>query len=216
MKTLKHIVFDFDGVLANSNGLKNRAFCSVLQYFNLANISEFLSWNKQNGGITALDKFSYYITVINKDCAINAQTLEQKFREIVNADLMQCEPDYFIPQLSKFTSNSIHSIISGGNELEIKNYLNARQISASFNGAVLGNPLSKYDNFKKIEYLYPVSERKFYLGDSKLDYELSEYFDYEFIFITKWSDFLEWEKYFSQTSVRCVESIHQAFDYIYR
>ena len=57
---LKHIVFDFDGVLFNSNKLKLDCFYNIAKQYNLSAIDAFMDYCKSAGGVTADARFYYY------------------------------------------------------------------------------------------------------------------------------------------------------------
>ena len=57
---LRHIVFDCDGVLLNSNLLKQAAFSEIFDDFELDGKDGFMNYVKSSGGFTALEKLKQY------------------------------------------------------------------------------------------------------------------------------------------------------------
>ena len=182
-----NLVFDFDGVIADSNRLKSNAFKDTLDILNLPSSDQLVNYNKRHGGITALKKFEHYVENINPSCGIKASFLEDTFREIVSAQLPYQKFDEFLPELYKFHLRFTCHIISGGNQLEIDNYLKINNLASSFNGLVLGNPKSKQENFEYYSSRY-TPKNSIYFGDSELDSIISKKFNMRFLFISHWSE----------------------------
>ncbi len=182
-----NLVFDFDGVIANSNGLKSRAFADVLKFFGLPNQQELVEYNKNYGGITAKEKFRHYAKEIYPKCKIPIEELENKFRDIISSNLSDQEYEPFVSEFHKYHEKFNFHVISGGNENEIKAYLEKNKILSNFNGLILGNPMSKFQNFQLFSKSCMV-ENSIYFADSFSDAELSNKFKMRFIFISHWSE----------------------------
>ena len=64
---IKAIIFDFDGVIADSNNIKTDAFVKLFEGYP-SNIKEMIRmFHLQNGGMSRFDKFRYiYANIINE------------------------------------------------------------------------------------------------------------------------------------------------------
>lgn len=182
-----NFVFDFDGVVANSNGLKTDAFEYVLDYYDLPYSNELISYHQKFGGITAKQKFDYYKEEIYQDCKIDSYILESKFREFVSNKLLEVEYNKIIHYFQIYHDRFKFHIISGGNKNEIIRYLEHNNIRKNFNGIILGNPTAKAENFKIYSNTFNV-KNSCYFGDSFIDAKLSKEFNMKFLFISNWSD----------------------------
>ena len=186
-KNIKNLVFDFDGVIANTNHVKTNAFKEVLNHFSLPHSEKLMKYNKGNGGITALKKFEYYCKYIYESCPQTPENLEKEFRNIVKNSLLDQEYDPYINALAEMKERYTCHIISGGNQSEIINYLQRHGIYSVFDGYILGNPISKDENYQfYCENIDP--DQSIYFGDSLLDGKLSYKYRVPFVFISHWSD----------------------------
>ena len=64
-----YFIFDCDGVIINSNQIKNETFKEVLKNENVDLVSDFIKYHQDNGGVSRYEKFLYYyknIKAINK------------------------------------------------------------------------------------------------------------------------------------------------------
>lgn len=85
------IVFDFDGVLAESVSIKGDAFVKLYEDETLEIQDKVLRYHNENGGVTRYDKIRYYETEL---CARvcteeRVQELAQKFSDIVEQLVVQ-------------------------------------------------------------------------------------------------------------------------------
>lgn len=204
-----HIVFDVDGVILNSNKLKTLAFATVLRDRGLLGAEMLMEFNKQNGGVSALEKFEYYCASINPQCPFPPAELEREFRSLVKAHLPSSEVDGFFRLKRKPRPDTFH-IITGGNRDETVEVLKQKEIYGLFDGQILGGPTSKPQNFSDLA-LDLQGEKVCYIGDSRLDYELTCNTDWEFVFVTQWTEFLNWKSYFADKDLRIVRDLSEYF-----
>lgn len=189
---MKHIVFDFDGVLFNSNPLKNECFYSIARQFKFSQIEEFMKYCASAGGVTAEARFDHYLTKICRKDVFDKEELTLSYRSLVRKALAESEPFERMNELECLKQNFTLSIISGGNIDEIYNLLRLHNYLHIFDGLVLGNPKSKLDNFRYFCEQHNPDEC-IYVGDSMLDYELASKFGMGFRFIYGWSDVQNYE-----------------------
>lgn len=183
----KNLVFDFDGVIANTNHVKTNAFERVLGKFDLPHSKLLIAYHKLYGGVTALAKFEHYCSFIYPSCKISPARLENRFRQIVATDLMDQQFDTYIKNFEKMIDRYQFHIISGGNQCEIERYLKLHSLNKIFNGCILGNPTPKDVNYELYSRKFRTDE-SIYFGDSVLDAELSAKYNVDFVFISHWSE----------------------------
>jgi len=64
----KNIIFDFDGVLAESVHIKTQAFYKLYEPFGVNVAEKVVQHHKANGGMSRFEKFPYYHKILlNKD-----------------------------------------------------------------------------------------------------------------------------------------------------
>lgn len=61
---VKNILFDFDGVILDSNNVKDEAFRFVLREYSNAHIQRFLNYHKSNGGVSRYEKIKFFFEEI--------------------------------------------------------------------------------------------------------------------------------------------------------
>ena len=65
---IKYLIFDFDGVILDTNEIKTNAFVSLYSNFSLEIQKKVKKHHIQNGGMSRYDKFEYYHKkFLNKD-----------------------------------------------------------------------------------------------------------------------------------------------------
>ena len=74
---LKGIIFDFDGVIAESVQIKNDAFADLYSPFGNEVVKKVLSYEKNNHGISRFKKIKYYHNSI-----LNVDLSEEKIMEL--------------------------------------------------------------------------------------------------------------------------------------
>jgi phosphoglycolate phosphatase-like HAD superfamily hydrolase len=188
---LRHIVFDCDGVLLDSNLLKQMAFSDVFDDFEIDGKDSFIDYVKSSGGVTALEKFKKYFDRYGVYAKIDPIELERYFRIKIKSKLSIAEHDPFIEKLPQYHEHYIFSIISGGNKSEITETFEVRNLLHCFNGEIFGNPTPKEENFNIFVEKYPFNN-SVYIGDSLLDLHLAEKYGFEFIFVSQWSEVTDW------------------------
>lgn len=208
---MKNIVFDFDGVIADTNKCKSDAFSYVFRLLNLPNIYDFLTYHKNKGGISAKKKFIYYKKVINPNCIYDVNFLENQFRSVVKKKLEKYGYDFFFDKIDK-DKDFIFHIISGGNRHEIFNFLKNKKIDKFFNqGLILGGENSKRKNFEILLNKYQIKPLC-YLGDSYNDFLIAQYFKIDFYFISQWTESQNWQYWTTKKKVSTYHDLTKFFN----
>ena len=61
MKYKINIIFDFDGVILNSNQIKTKAFKTISAKFGFAQSEELIKYHIKNGGISRYEKIKWFV-----------------------------------------------------------------------------------------------------------------------------------------------------------
>lgn len=171
---IRAIVFDFDGVIADSNHIKTDAFVKLFEDYP-QHIRELIrKFHLQNGGMSRFDKFRYIYANFLKE-----KLPEEKFNKlcddfnklvingVINAPLFDGVKDF----LKKHKGAYDMYIVSGTPDYEIKEIARKRKLDKYFL-KVLGSPRAKKEligEVLKTGYYRP--EEVIFLGDSINDYE---------------------------------------------
>ena len=173
----KNLIFDFDGVLAESNEIRFNGFRLLFKGFPENQIEELVIYAKKNGGISRYEKIDYFFhkirgESISKD---SVQTLAAQFSNIIRQDIVKAEPvkgslEFLGKNFSKFN----FALVSGSDQVELRVVCRERRIDHFFK-MILGSPVKKEDNIAQLlENLRWRSDETVYVGDSNNDLEASQ------------------------------------------
>ena len=76
----KYLIFDCDGVCLDSNQIKSNLFYDIAKSVDRTKAKVFLTYHKNNGGISRYEKFRYFVTNILK---IENHNLVKEFLNMV-------------------------------------------------------------------------------------------------------------------------------------
>ncbi len=215
LNNYKSIIFDCDGVILDSNKLKTNAFYNVAKKYNEQSAIELIEFHKANGGISRYKKFDLFIKEIlpkNKiNNEVNLDKLIDEYNTEVKIGLLNCLICPDLNLLKKSTKNIPWSVVSGGDQQEIRYIFKKRSIDYFFEGGIYGSPNTKEDIFKSCLQKGIFKTPAIYIGDSKYDYISASKFNIDFIFLSNWTEFRNWKEY---TSIRNIYTINKIRDLI--
>ncbi len=212
----KSLIFDCDGVILNSNKIKSNTFRKVLNKFNQNAVDEFIKYHKSNGGISRYIKFEYFLNNIlpqyekiklNKDVLLK-QLLENYSSECKSL-LFKSEVTKNLKKLRIISGKIPWLIVSGGDQNELKEVFKHKKINSFFNGGIFGSPDKKNIIIQREIMNKKIKFPALMFGDSKLDYEVAKENDIEFLFVTQWTDFKEYESYCKENTIKTVKSVSE-------
>ena len=190
IKKYKNIIFDCDGVIFDSNKIKEENISKASnKYLNQPTLFNFIEHFNSNPGIPRENKIRKFVpdelvvsNILKEYNALNLKSLKKA--KLVNGF------NSFIQTLNDSLINKY--VISGGDQVELKEVLKYKKLSKYFN-EILGGPKTKYQNIDNLN----IVGKTLYFGDSKLDYEVCEFYNFDFVFII---DYTEKEIVFQQNS----------------
>lgn len=217
MTQYQTVVFDCDGVVLNSNEIKSRAFYDVALAYGEPAAEELLAYHVCHGGVSRYKKFEYFLEVIAPKHGVMLRNtaltdLLDRYAKQVSDRLMDCEIEPGLKALRDKMPNVSWCIVSGGDQKELNTIFSARKISALFDGGIFGSPDDKYTIVKREMASGTIKTPAIFLGDSRLDYEVANSFDMDFIFLSKWTEFDGWEQYCSDHNIRTAHAISCLLD----
>lgn len=182
-----------------------------------SNVAQHLvDYHVRNGGISRHAKLAYFIDTIlpkyyneSEISAMNVSinSLINNYSSIVREALLTCPVTENLKLLRNKLPNAKWSIVSGGDQHELREIFQHRGISSLFNGGIFGSPDTKEEIFKREISSGHIQLPALYLGDSKYDYTSSRKFGIDFIFVSKWSEVKDWDKWVLVESLHCIESV---------
>lgn len=180
----KTIIFDFDGVILDSNNIKKSAIAeSVKDVLSTKKTIEFVKYFVRLNGVPREEKIAKYVPKEQYEFVLD------KYEKIINKKLQNAE---LIPGVKNFvlalSSLKIGMIVlSGGKQDEVFNLLVEKGLSDKFIG-VYGGPKNKEENLKGLILEEPV----LYFGDSEVDYVISKKNGFDFVFVYGASSIMNW------------------------
>jgi phosphoglycolate phosphatase-like HAD superfamily hydrolase len=214
------LLLDCDGVILNSNELKNHAFYECAIQFGSDVADEFYLHCQENSGISRELKFTHLKEIICKKGSVDSQLLDNfpiaqlcaEFGTMVESNLVESE---ICLDLGKFRSRSDArwAIVSGGNQSELNRVFDKRGISSFFDLGIHGNPRNKYEIISELmdtEHFSP--SQCTFVGDAEYDYMVAKRFNMDFVFISGWSSFTNWREFVAQNSIVNFYSLSDFFN----
>ena len=211
------IIFDFDGVIANSVDIKTEAFASIYRSFGDQIVEKVVLHHKNNAGVSRFDKFKYY----HKEylgIEINIDEINNLSKEFQNLVLQKVIDAPFINGtlnfLNKFYDKIPMYVISATPNDEICYIVEKKNLSKYFK-SVHGSPKDKsYWTSHIINKYYYNPNNMIFVGDGLQDHDAAKNNNLNFvgrvdslknnIFENKNVDFLIEDLTYLQNSIECI------------
>lgn len=168
---IRAIIFDFDGVLIESAGIKTEAFRRLFSKWN-DKVDEIVRYHIKNMGISRYVKFKYfYENIINEPYSDKIEAeLGARFSEIVLAEIKKAP---FVNGTKEFLEQDYQKyllfIASGTPQEELGDIVSFRGLDKYFNG-VYGTPATKTEIVEMIlKRNYLERNQVVFVGDAESD-----------------------------------------------
>ena len=205
----KSLIFDCDGVLLNSNKIKTEAFYQAALPYGVESAESLVAHHIANGGISRYQKFSYFLEKIIPT-GKKGPSLEELLRIYairVNEGLINCEVDSGVFTLRDLTPSIPWFIVSGGDQVELREVFTVRKLDYLFDGGIFGSPDSKDLIFKRELSSLRISEPGLFIGDSRYDHQASQRAGLDFIFVNHWSEFDDRDSYCKENKILVIDNL---------
>lgn len=180
----KYIIFDFDGVLAETNKIRLEGFRLLFKGYPKNKVDLLVRHAMANGGLSRYEKVKYFFEEILKE-PISPQKIKlltRNYSKLVKEKVIKAKPvKGSLEFLSRYYNKYKFAIVSGSDEKELKEVCNARMMGHFFL-RIKGSPESKESNLSKL-----LKEMKWekkmcvYIGDSINDLEAAKVNRVDFI-----------------------------------
>ncbi len=174
MKKIKAIIFDFDGVIADSVGIKTRAFAYLFRNHPESVVDAVVKYHIENGGQSRYVKFRHYYENILKIEYTDAigERLADEFSKFVLGEVIKCP---YIKGAREFIeayyNDYMFFIVSGTPDDEIKLIVERKGLSSYFK-EVCGTPKKKGEWVRVILEKYKLLPvETVFIGDALDDYK---------------------------------------------
>lgn len=175
LKKYKTILWDFDGVILNSNTIRTKGFVEIFKEFPKKKILELVKYHEKNGGLSRYHKIEYFFDEILKKKSTKDEIFfyAKKYKlfmlnNLVNKDYLIMDTLNYIKEIE--STFSMH-IVSASDENELKLICKKLELD-SFFISINGSPVTKKENIKRlIKQNKLINEEVLLIGDSINDYE---------------------------------------------
>jgi phosphoglycolate phosphatase-like HAD superfamily hydrolase len=181
---IETILWDFDGVIAESVDVKGEAFREMYLKYGVDIADKVLEHHMANGGVSRYEKFKeWHKTFLNKELTQEEiNTLAAEFSALV-VDKVVAAP--LIPGIIDFLKSNHNQmsfyIISATPDNEIKEIVQKMNLSPYFKG-VMGSPTSKPQWVEELRQDIEMnSETTLFIGDSTSDYKAATVSNLKFV-----------------------------------
>ncbi|EDM27849.1 Haloacid dehalogenase-like hydrolase [Lentisphaera araneosa HTCC2155] len=175
---IKNIIFDWDGVILDSNSVKDRAFEYVLRDHDADKVAELVAYHQANGGISRFVKFRMFYEemlgeAITEDevAGLSRKFSEFALKELVDPALQIAESIQWVRENHK--QYNFH-VASGSEESELKRVAEAQELACYFK-SFHGSPTPKPELVKNIlESNNYLASETILIGDSINDFRAAD------------------------------------------
>lgn len=181
---IKHILFDFDGVICESVYIKTEAFYEMYLPYGIDVAQKVKAHHLSNGGMSRFDKFRHYETALlgREVSETRIQQLAEEFSALVKKKVIDAP---FVPGALKFLQNHSDAfncfIVSATPMDEMIEIVNAKDIADYFT-MICGSPTSKVEWGKYLIEKYDLNTKEtLFIGDATNDYVAAEQNKFHFL-----------------------------------
>lgn len=202
------LVFDCDGVILDSNKVKADAFFQAALPYGETAARALVEYNRLNGGISRYRKFEYFIThIVAKPAEPGAlRQLLDVYARIVRAGLLTCPVSPGLASLRRATQGR-WLVVSGGEQGELREIFDRRQLTCYFDGGIFGSPDPKDAIIEREIRRRTILSPALYFGDSAYDFSVARNAGFDFVFVSAWSEFSGWREHQQQHAYHAVASL---------
>jgi len=172
LNEIKAIIFDFDGVLAESMNVKTEAFAKLFEKFGSEIVEKVVKHHIENGGISRYKKIRYYYSeYLNKK--LDEEEVNKIAKDFSKLVLERVIKSAWVPGAKEFLDKNFKKIdffvASGTPQEELNLIIEKRNMNKYFK-KVYGTPKTKPEIIKKI-----IRENKYdckkiiFIGDTLSD-----------------------------------------------
>ena len=210
VKDFRTIIFDCDGVILNSNQLKTKSYYkATFPSYGHELASSLTTYLTNNTGKPRGHFIDYFLRNI-----VPFDILGLGYEELLDAvtleiykGLMECEVSPCLFKLREKTPDIKWLVVSGGGQKELRDVFKNRSLFDLFDGGIYGGPKTKDEILTS---LYNKNHIKFpvlFLGDSRYDHEVSRKAKLDFLFVSGWSGFEDWQDYCNRNKIPSIKSL---------
>lgn len=216
LEGIQTLIFDCDGVILNSNGLKNSVFEELASEWGQDATDRFLSLISESPGQSRVHLFDHFVRRILPAVGyihpLDYQSrllsrLISNFSKMVSVALLESEMVEGLHDLRQQFSTQTWLVASAGMADEIRSVFEKKNILGLFDGGIFGAPSSKPEIFWQLKAAGVINQPSVFFGDSISDYEAAMQSHIDFIFVSGWTSCKNWVQFFQERRVPVIDSV---------
>ena len=207
-------VFDCDGVLLDSNRVKTEAFHAAALPYGENVADQLVDFHVKNGGVSRFKKVDYLFEVLLKREAEDGekQAVLDRFAAGIEHGLLNCqEAPGLRDALDALPGETPKYVVSGGEQSELRKVFEARGLAKYFTG-IFGSPDNKELILEREFASGAMAHPALFIGDSEYDFVAADASGMDFVFLTRWTEFKDWEQFFQGKDVSIAKDISFLFN----
>ena len=205
----KHLIFDFDGVLVESNEIRFEGFQLLFRDFPTHQVEKLVQFARLNGGLSRYEKIRYFFEKILNEpiSADNIKALAKQYSELVKQKVIDAEPvKGSLEFLSNYKNNYDFAVVSGSDQEELRDVCKDREIDHFFL-EILGSPASKESTIALLLSKMGWGRKScLFIGDSINDFDAARANGIDFI--GRNSNLINWGLMGNLTVVEDLSELH--------
>jgi phosphoglycolate phosphatase-like HAD superfamily hydrolase len=214
LKQYKTLVFDCDGVVLNSNQLKTEAYYRVAVSYgaNHEQAQALVDYHVRLGGISRFIKFRWFLDeVLHQPVTDEAMNvLLESFADEIHRELLTCEIAPGLLELRELTQDARWMLVSGGDQMELRELFTERGIDDLFDAGIFGSPDNKDVILEREVANENLAKPAVFFGDSRYDHEASTRAGLDFVFVSYWTELQDWQNYCRSHNLTVIERLSDA------
>ena len=204
-------IFDCDGVLLDSNGVKSQAMFEAALPHGEEAASKLVAYHKENGGVSRFEKLRYLFESLlgREDYDADLERALARLADVSRQGTINApEADGLRDLLARIAGKgALAFVVSGGMQEEVRDVLEARGLGRFFEG-IFGSPDSKDQIFaREFGEGGAMEQPAVYIGDSRYDHVAASRQGIDFVFASGWTEFADWADYFADFDVTVVDGV---------
>jgi len=145
-----YLIFDFDGVLVETNEIRIQGFQVIFQDYPAKEVEQMLAFARRNGGISRYDKIRHFFNHIRGETIGEDQVNHwaQEYSRAVKQAVIDAKPvSGSLEFLKRYHRQFPFGLISASDQAELRDVCRQRQIDRYFVD-ILGSPALKAENIQ--------------------------------------------------------------------
>ena len=205
----KHLIFDFDGVLVESNEIRFDGFRLLFKNYPRDQVEQLVLYTKISSGLSRYEKIKYFFEQIRNEPVRDntVQLLAKQYSALVKQKVIDVKPvKGSLEFLSSYKNNYDFAVVSGSDHEELREVCKARKIDHFFL-EILGSPASKESNIALLlSEMGWESVSCLFIGDSINDFDAARTHGIDFI--GRNSNLTDWGLIDNLTVVNDLSELH--------